>query len=241
MILGVGRTKPAIDAGRAWVRKALDQTAHHETVPMSYDDLVVGTICGGSDSTSGMTANPAVGLAFDALVDRGATAIFEETGELMGCEPLLEARAANDGVKQAISNAMDKAAQHYADLGQPSFAPGNAEGGLTTIEEKSLGAYAKSGSRPIAGADLIGNLGFELVAETAATQTWNSWNPDGTPAPDGCFSMSSLADDLVDAGQLKPDDRQRFTSTIHHAARDGRFSMALTMLAVVARAPTIGG
>lgn len=151
VIQGVGGTNAAIDAGRAWVRGVRDATAQHETVPMSYGDLVVGTICGGSDSTSGMTANPAVGHAFDLLVDRGATAIFEETGELMGCEPLLEARAANDDVKQAISDAMDKAAKHYADLGQPSFAPGNAEGGLTTIEEKSLGAYAKSGSRPIAG------------------------------------------------------------------------------------------
>ena len=78
---------------------------------------------------------------------------------------------------------------------------------------------------------------MELVAKTSATQTWDAWNPDESPAPDGCFSMSSLADDLVDAGQLEVADREGFVSKIHAAARGGRFSMALTMFAVVAAAP----
>ncbi len=82
--------------------------------------------------------------------------------------------------------------------------------------------------------DLVRTAGFDVFAETTATQLWNGWNPDQSPAPEGCFSMSSLADDLVDAGQLQPDDRERFLSTIHQAARDDRFSMALTMFAVVA-------
>ncbi len=85
-------------------------------------------------------------------------------------------------------------------------------------------------------AAMVRTAGFESVTETAATQTWNAWNPDLSPAPDGCFSMRSLADDLVDAGQLEPAALEQFTSTIHRAAHDGRFSMALTMLAVVARA-----
>jgi SAM-dependent methyltransferase len=84
--------------------------------------------------------------------------------------------------------------------------------------------------------ELVRAAGFEVLAETTATQTWSGWNPDQSPAPDGCFSMSSLADDLVDVGQLQPADRERFVSTIHQAARDGRFTMALTMCAVVARA-----
>ena len=87
--------------------------------------------------------------------------------------------------------------------------------------------------------DLVQARGLELVAGTSATQIWNAWDPDASPAPDGCFSMASLADDLVDAGQLDGDERERFVSTTHQAARNGCFSMALTMFAVVARAPTI--
>lgn len=89
-------------------------------------------------------------------------------------------------------------------------------------------------------AELVQEVGLELVAETSATQTWDAWNPDESPAPDGCFSMSSLADDLVDRGELEVVDRERFVSTIHGAAHDGRFSMALTMHAVIAGPPAAG-
>ena len=85
-------------------------------------------------------------------------------------------------------------------------------------------------------ADLVQDIGLELVDQTKDTQRWADWNPDESPAPDGCFSMSSLAEDLVDAGQLAADDRDRFVSTIHAAAREGCFSMALTMFGVVAKA-----
>jgi SAM-dependent methyltransferase len=85
-------------------------------------------------------------------------------------------------------------------------------------------------------ADLVQDIGFELVDQTTATQHWTAWNPDESPAPDGCFSMSSLAEDLIDARQLGADDRDRFMSTIHAAARESRFSMALTMFGVVALA-----
>jgi SAM-dependent methyltransferase len=77
--------------------------------------------------------------------------------------------------------------------------------------------------------------GLDVVARTSATERWTSWSPDDSPAPAGCFSMSSLADDLVDAGQLEPGGQARFVATVHDAAREGRFSMALTMFAVVAR------
>ena len=87
-------------------------------------------------------------------------------------------------------------------------------------------------------AGLVQDVGFDLVAQTTATQKWSAWDPDESPAPEGCFSMSSLADDLVDRDQLEVADRERFVSAIHAAARHGRFSMALTMFAVVAAAPT---
>ena len=81
---------------------------------------------------------------------------------------------------------------------------------------------------------LVEGLGLELVSQTLATQRWTAWNPDESPAPDGCFSMSSLANDLVEAGQLDIGEQERFVATIHDAAREDRFSMALTMHAVVA-------
>jgi hypothetical protein len=87
-------------------------------------------------------------------------------------------------------------------------------------------------------AEVARGAGLRPAAQMAATQRWDGWDPDESPAPAGCFSMSSLADDLVDTGHLRPDDRRRFVSTAHDAAREGRFSMTLTMAALVAVAPT---
>ena len=81
---------------------------------------------------------------------------------------------------------------------------------------------------------LVRDAGCSVMAETSATQTWEEWDPDESPAPEGCFSMTSLADDLIDVGQLSPGERGDFVSTIHTAARNGAFSMALTMFGVVA-------
>ena len=86
--------------------------------------------------------------------------------------------------------------------------------------------------------ELVEVLGCAALARFEATHIWTSWDPDGTPAPDGCFSMRSLADDLLDRDQLAPDDRERFVSTIEDAARGDQFSMQLTMHAVVAETPT---
>lgn len=151
IIQQVGGTRRAVQQGQAWVRKTLEVLARAERVPMGIEELVVGTICGGSDATSGLTANPACGYAFDLLLEAGATCIFEETGELIGCEHLMAQRAINPQVAEQLIQAVQKAVQYYKAYGHPSFASGNAEGGLTTIEEKSLGAYSKSGHRPING------------------------------------------------------------------------------------------
>jgi altronate hydrolase len=156
VIQQAGGTRRSIDAGRAWVERARAEVAVIEPVDMRPDELVVGTICGGSDATSGVTANPAVGRAFDRLVQMGVTCIFEETGELIGCEHHMAARAATPELGQRLIDSVAKAARFYRGYGQGSFAPGNAEGGLTTIEEKSLGAYCKSGTARIAGMILPG-------------------------------------------------------------------------------------
>ena len=151
VIQAAGGTKSTIEFGQDWVQAASSQLASQPTVSMGVDELVVGTICGGSDGASGITANPAVGKAFDQLIAEGATCMFEETGELIGCEGHMAQRAATPELATEIVNAIEKAAHYYTVLGHGSFAPGNAVGGLTTQEEKSMGAYAKSGASPIVG------------------------------------------------------------------------------------------
>lgn len=146
-----GGTRRTIEQGRKWIEGALQQIAQVPRVEMTVSDLVVGTVCGGSDATSGITANPAVGRAFDLLVENGARVIFEETGELIGCEQIMAARAARPELAPELLACVDKAARYYTTMGHGSFAPGNAEGGLTTLEEKSMGAYSKSGNSPISG------------------------------------------------------------------------------------------
>ena len=151
VIQRTGGTKATISAGREIVERQLGVLQHQETVAMDVSELVIGTVCGGSDGTSGLTGNPAVGLAFDRLVEAGASCIFEETGELIGCEQIMADRATTPELGMEIRHSVEKAAQYYATLGFGSFAAGNAEGGLSTIEEKSMGAYAKSGSSEISG------------------------------------------------------------------------------------------
>ena len=146
-----GGTATSVAEGQRWVEETLKRLAKTPTVEMETSDLVVATICGGSDATSGLTANPAVGRASDLLIQQGAAVIFEETGELIGCERFMAARAANEGLGREIVACVEKAARYYTAFGHSSFAPGNADGGLTTIEEKSLGAYSKSGKSTISG------------------------------------------------------------------------------------------
>jgi altronate dehydratase large subunit len=151
VIQQTGGTKKSIDAGVDWIRQALKETAQVPRAPLKVNELVVGTICGGSDATSGISANPAVGRAFDLLVQEGAAAIFEETGEMIGLGDVMASRAVTPELGHELRLSVDKAAYYYRQMGHASFAPGNAEGGLTTIEEKSIGAYCKSGDSPISG------------------------------------------------------------------------------------------
>jgi altronate dehydratase large subunit len=151
VIQDTGGTRKTIAEGQAWVEQTLKQLEQTSRASMGIEELVVGTKCGGSDATSGLTANPAMGRAFDFLVEQGAACIFEETGELIGMERWMAKRAATPELGQEIINTVAKAARYYAAMGHASFAPGNADGGLTTIEEKSLGAYAKSGQSSICG------------------------------------------------------------------------------------------
>ncbi|MBR1401098.1 MAG: UxaA family hydrolase [Prevotella sp.] len=141
---------------QAAIKKGVDAVLHIRqdcccatTTEFTWQDLVIGTVCGGSDATSGFTANPAVGNTFDYLVSQGSTCIFEEPGELVGCEHMLRERGKTPEVGQQLYDCILKADLYYKKMGHDSFSAGNAVGGLTTIEEKSLGSYCKNGSQPI--------------------------------------------------------------------------------------------
>ena len=151
----VGGTRAAVErAGELLADlNAVATDARREEADAS--ELVFGVECGGSDATSGIAANPAVGNACDRLVEAGGTASFSETPEFIGAEHVLAERCVDDEVRERLLDRVESR-EAAADLmgvdlrgAQPS--PGNVEGGLTTIEEKSLGAVSKGGTTSVRG------------------------------------------------------------------------------------------
>ena len=122
--------------------------------PFGLDKLCLSVKCGLSDATSGISGNPVVGNVFDTIVDAGGTACFAETTEVIGAEHILVKKARNESVAQKILNAVkvtEKAALSTGeDIRKTNPIPENIEGGISTLEEKSLGAIVKAGTRPIA-------------------------------------------------------------------------------------------
>ena len=129
----------------------IQQASTAERVEMSPADLVVGAECGGSDATSGLAANPLTGMAGDLLVEAGGTYMHEEVSELMGCADILAERAVDAGVAADIRDAIESAEKACFAGGRFSWGYGNIKGGLTSIEEKSYGCLAKSGTKPLQG------------------------------------------------------------------------------------------
>lgn len=169
-----GGTSASVARGKSVVRGFRSQLqAGTPRVRMTLADLTIGCECGGSDGTSGLAGNPTVGAFFDLLVDAGGCAVFEEIVEMIGLRELLARRAAGPVVAAQLTAAYDKAERYCRDVRQYSISPGNFTGGLTTIEEKSLGAFAKSGTRPIQG--------VIRVAEAPAGP--GLWLQDSVPDP----------------------------------------------------------
>jgi len=148
-----GGTRATYQKGLGIAREMLQQVAGAQREPIPVSELIVGVECGGSDAWSGVTANPAVGAASDLLVGAGGTVILSEITEVIGAEHLLAARAASPAVADRLIEMTlyreAEAMRMKVDMrgGQPT--PGNMAGGLTTIEEKSLGAIAKGGATPV--------------------------------------------------------------------------------------------
>ena len=117
------------------------------------ESITIGLECGGSDAFSGITANPAVGLVSDWLVDAGGTVILTENTEMIGTSHILSRRAKTTEVAQRIVQIIEAAEKRTKDILGPLasyvIAPGNMDGGMSSIQEKSLGCICKAGSRPI--------------------------------------------------------------------------------------------
>ncbi len=134
-------------------RKLLAESKTIQRQECSFEQLVVGLECGGSDAMSGITANPMVGVFSDWLVDAGGRVILSETTEMIGTEEILSKRAATPELGEQLKELIEAQKQHADEL-LGSFAgiaisPGNMEGGLSSIQEKSLGCIVKAGTRPI--------------------------------------------------------------------------------------------
>jgi altronate hydrolase len=144
-----GGTRKAVEAAVGEIARLLPHVDAARRTPRPASDLVVATNCGGSDSYSGITANPALGWAMDEIIHYGGTALLAETTEIYGAEQLLVRRARNEGVARKL---LDRIAWWEAYLARHGAtmdhnpSPGNIVGGITTVYEKALGGIAKAGT-----------------------------------------------------------------------------------------------
>jgi altronate hydrolase len=146
---GSGGTRGAVEAARREISRFLDRAAAEKRTETPASKLVLGLNCGGSDSFSGITANPALGYCSDLLAEIGATAVLAETPEIFGAEHLLVKRARNKQVADKLLSYIGKYKDYLKQFGSDfddNPSPGNKQGGLSNILEKSLGAVAKGGT-----------------------------------------------------------------------------------------------
>jgi altronate hydrolase len=170
-----------ISVGVEIVTRLQKQAQNDVREPVPVSRLKVGLKCGGSDGYSGITANPLVGVVTDRLVSMGATAVLTEVPEMFGAETVLFERCENEAVFNKCVDLINNFKQYFKDHNQPvseNPSPGNKDGGITTLEEKSLGCVQKGGSAPITavldygdfatekGLNLLNGPGNDIVSVT---------------------------------------------------------------------------
>lgn len=178
-----GGTLKTIEKAVRAARDMAAQAAMQPKVPCDISELLLGIECGGSDATSGIASNPAVGELSDRLVDLGASTVMSESIEWIGGEHVLAKRAATPEIHNQIINVCKEYEKHLAAagqdcrVGQPT--PGNKAGGLSTLDEKSLGCIRKGGTRPIVevveqaarptqrGAIVMDTAGYDISSVTS--------------------------------------------------------------------------
>ena len=195
-----------LEDGLAAVEALVEIAERDQREPIPISELVVGLKCGGSDGFSGVTANPLVGRIADKVAEAGGTPVLTEIPEIFGAENVLLQRAASREVFDAAVTVIDDFKRYFIDANQPIYenpSPGNIAGGITSLEEKSLGAVQKGGRTPLVGVlrygEKVGPHGLTLleapgndaVSSTALTAagatvilfTTGRGTPLGFPAP----------------------------------------------------------
>lgn len=154
-----GDTMKALQQGAMYAREMQQMASQQQREQFDVSELMIALNCGGSDNTSGLVANPALGIASDRLVSQGGSSILSELTELIGAEDILARRAINDKVATDIKEYILNMEKRLSEQGERSsnsnrnhlVSKGNYEGGLSSIVEKSLGGMKKSGNSPITG------------------------------------------------------------------------------------------
>ncbi|MBQ8843121.1 MAG: altronate dehydratase [Ruminiclostridium sp.] len=207
-----------IEEGMKLLTELAEYAGGFKRTEVSADKLIIGLKCGGSDGFSGITANPLVGRFSDLLVAQGGTTILTEVPEMFGAETILMNRATDEEIFNKTVNLINNFKCYFESAGQPIYenpSPGNKDGGISTLEDKSLGCTQKSGTSPVngvleygdrvneAGLNLLSAPGNDLVASTALAAagahivlfTTGRGTPFASPVPTVKISSNSpLAD-----------------------------------------------
>lgn len=175
-------TEDEMAAAEPLIDDLIAYAATFEREPISVSKLIIGMKCGGSDGFSGITANPLVGKFSDLLISKGGTTILTEVPEMFGAETILMNRCENEQLFDQTVKLINDFKQYYKDNNQTIYenpSPGNKKGGISTLEDKSLGCTQKSGSAAVKGVlaygqrvetpglNLLSAPGNDLVASTA--------------------------------------------------------------------------
>lgn len=162
VVLDEGGLTAALPKGAKALDLMLRQASQTKRIPFDLKRLTLGIKCGLTDTTSGIASNPATGIAADMVIESGGTVIFGETPEIIGAEHILAKRAASRDVKErlyrAVNDCEERVKASGMDIRGANPAPGNIAGGITTIEEKSLGAIKKGGRKPLQGVLSYGEI-----------------------------------------------------------------------------------
>ena len=171
-----------VEYGVSLLKSLYEKASQDKRERGEWSDVVIGLECGGSDALSGITANPLIGRASDYIISKGGTAVLTEVPEMFGAEHILMEQCADKDVFEKTVQMINDYKEYYTDHGQPIYenpSPGNKDGGISTLEDKSLGCTRKAGKSKVVdvvkmdhrinrkGLNLLYSPGNDIVATTA--------------------------------------------------------------------------
>ena len=223
---------------RNHIRQFIERAAEEKRVEAPASKLILGLNCGGSDSFSGITANPALGHCSDLIVEQGGTVVLAETTEIFGAEHLLTRRARSPEIAAKLLRTIEDYKTYLRQFGgsfNDNPSPGNKEGGLTNILEKSLGAVAKAGTStledvlPFAGR--IESPGFLFHGYAGLRSSLHHRSRCGRGEPDRVHDGAGKRHRISECSRGK--DCEQFPYLSPHARQHGRKCGAHRRWAVV--------